>query len=221
MKAAADARGRAAGLAGAGEHQDLLLAATPAAWLMAAAARWRELLVDHANCEKKAASTALALMFAYPEDRELALALARLAREELRHFEQVLALMSALGVGFVRQRPGRYAQQLRAALHTAEPARKLDLLLMGALIEARSAERFRLLVPLLPRSLAALYSRLARSEARHFVQYLDLARAAAPRGWRTRLATLAALEARLATSPDRVLRFHSGPPQDVAASPSP
>ena len=218
MKAAALSRARAAGTAG--EDEDILLAVTPAAWLTAAAARWRELLVDHANCEKKAASTALALMFAYPEDRALTLALSRLAREELRHFEQVLALMSALGVGFVRQRPGRYAQELRATLHSAEPARKLDLLLMGALIEARSAERFRLLVPYLPRPLVALYSRLARSEARHFLQYLELARAAAPRQWRARLATLAAREAQLATSPDRVLRFHSGPPQDGAASPS-
>jgi tRNA-(ms[2]io[6]A)-hydroxylase len=218
MKAAAATRAGAA--AGGGEDQDILLAATPAAWLTAAAARWRELLVDHANCEKKAASTAVALMFAYPQDRELTLALSRLAREELRHFEQVLALMSALGVGFVRQQPGRYAQELRSALHTAEPARKLDLLLMGALIEARSAERFRLLVPYLPRPLVALYSRLARSEARHFVQYLALARAAAPREWRARLATLAALEAQLATSPDRVLRFHSGPPQDGLSSPS-
>jgi tRNA 2-(methylsulfanyl)-N6-isopentenyladenosine37 hydroxylase len=202
-----------------GELEDILLAATPAAWLVAAAARWRELIVDHASCEKKAASTALALMFAYPEDRELALVLSRLAREELRHFEQVIALMSTLGVGYVRQQPGRYAQQLRSALHSTEPARKLDLLLMGALIEARSAERFRLLAPLLPRPLVPLYSRLADSEARHFLQYLQLARAAAPVQWRLRLATLAALEARLATGPDRCLRFHSGPPADAPAPP--
>ena len=70
-------------------------APTPAAWVEAAVAHWPELLIDHANCEKKAASTALALMFAYPEDRELCVALARLAREELRHFEQVLRAMRA------------------------------------------------------------------------------------------------------------------------------
>jgi tRNA-(ms[2]io[6]A)-hydroxylase len=192
----------------------ILLAPTPAAWVTAAAARWREILIDHANCEKKAASTALALMFAYPEDRELSLALSRLAREELRHFEQVVSVMNAQGVGFVRQRPGRYAQKLRAALRTAEPQRKLDLLLTGALIEARSAERFALLAPLLPRPLMALYARLANSEARHFTQYRDLARLAAPREWRARLAELAVLEAQLATSPDRSLRFHSGPPPE-------
>ena len=61
-----------------------LRAPTPQAWVAAALERWRELLVDHANCEKKAASTALALMFAYPEDHALTLALSRLAREELR-----------------------------------------------------------------------------------------------------------------------------------------
>jgi tRNA-(ms[2]io[6]A)-hydroxylase len=218
MKLAAPLRASPAS-AGA-QADDVLLAPTPAAWVTAAAVRWRELLIDHANCEKKAASTALALMFAYPEDRALTLTLSRLAREELRHFEQVVSVMSAQGVGFVRQRPGRYAQKLRAALRTAEPQRKLDLLLMGALIEARSAERFRLLVAHLPRPLVPLYARLASSEARHFAHYRDLARAAAPREWRARLATLAALEAQLATGPDRTLRFHSGPPQDGQPPPA-
>jgi len=123
----------------------ILSAPTPQAWVATAVERWRELLVDHANCEKKAASTALALMFAYPEDHALALALSRLAREELRHFEQVQKMMITLGVDFERQQPGRYASGLRTVLRTSEPGRKLDLLLAGALIEARSYERFRLL----------------------------------------------------------------------------
>jgi len=148
--------------------QPVLLAATPAAWVEEALRRWPELLTDHANCEKKAASTALALMFAYPEDRPLALALARLAREELRHFEQVQKVMNALGVPFTRQRPGRYAHGLRGALGSADPGRKLDLLLAAALIEARSAERFALLAPRLPEPLAGLYGELGRSEARHY-----------------------------------------------------
>ena len=83
--------------------ESILLAATPAAWVDAAVAGWQELLVDHANCEKKAASTAVALIFAYPEDTELGLALSRLAREELRHFEQVQSAMTELGVTFIRQ----------------------------------------------------------------------------------------------------------------------
>jgi tRNA-(ms[2]io[6]A)-hydroxylase len=191
----------------------ILLSATPDAWVQAAADRWRELLNDHAQCEKKAASTALALMFTYPEDRRLAAALSRLAREELRHFEQVQKLMIALEVPFERQRPGRYASGLRAKLHTADPHRKLDLLLTGALIEARSCERFGLLAPRLPPEVGGFYAQLARSEARHFEQYLELAHEAAPQQWRERLRELAEHEAWLATRPDAQLRFHSGPPQ--------
>jgi tRNA 2-(methylsulfanyl)-N6-isopentenyladenosine37 hydroxylase len=191
---------------------DILLAPTPPAWVDTAVERWPELLVDHANCEKKAASTALALMFAYPEDHALALALSRLAREELRHFEQVQKMMLMLGVDFERQQPGRYASQLRTVLRTSEPGRKLDLLLSGALIEARSSERFRLLSTRLQEPLAAFYTQLQRSEARHFELYVSLARAAAPAGWRARLAVLAERESELATRPDPVFRFHSGPP---------
>lgn len=196
--------------------EDILLAATPPAWVEAAAAQWRELLNDHAQCEKKAASTALALMFTYPEDRRLSLSLSRLAREELRHYEQVQKLMTALGVPFERQRPGRYASGLRAQLRTADPERKLDLLLTGALIEARSCERFRLLAPRLPAEAAAFYEQLARSEARHFEQYLELARGAAEGRWQGRLRQLAECEAGLVTTPDAQLRFHSGPPVSSA-----
>jgi tRNA-(ms[2]io[6]A)-hydroxylase len=195
----------------------ILGCATPQAWVEDAVAHWPELLVDHANCEKKAASTALALMFAYPEDQALVLGLSRLAREELRHYEQVVRAMAALGVPFVRQRPGRYAQQLRALLRTSEPDRKLDLLLSGALIEARSAERFVLLAPRLPTPLGTLYEGLALSEARHFELYVGFARACAPAQWQRRLAQLAAREAELACGPDELLRFHSGPLARTAA----
>jgi tRNA-(ms[2]io[6]A)-hydroxylase len=190
----------------------ILRAPTPDAWVATAVERWRELLVDHANCEKKAASTALALMFAYPEDHGLALALSRLAREELRHFEQVQKVMIALGVDFERRQPGRYASGLRSMLNTSEPGRKLDLLLAGALIEARSAERFGLLCSRLQPPLADFYAQLGRSEARHFELYVNLARTTAPARWRERLQTLAECEARLATEADPVFRFHSGLP---------
>ncbi len=189
----------------------ILCSATPAAWVEDALAHWPELIVDHANCEKKAASTALALMFAYPEDQPLVLALSRLAREELRHYEQVLRAMGALEVPFSRQRPGRYAQALRAQVASSEPSRKLDLLLCGALIEARSAERFVLLAPRMPGPVGALYASLAVAEARHFELYVSFAQACAPAEWRRRLAELAAREAQLATGPDELLRFHSGP----------
>lgn len=201
--------------------QDPLLAPTPEAWVREAVRRWPELLADHANCEKKAASTALALMFAYPEDRTLTVRLSKLAREELRHFEQVDALMRDSGVAYLRRKPGRYASRLRETLATSEPRRKLDLLLSGALIEARSCERFRLLGSLpegegLPAPVAALYARLESSEARHFELYLKLAdhhaRASGTGDWQPRLAELARLEAELVTTPDTEFRFHSGVP---------
>lgn len=194
------------------EH--ILLAATPESWVRVASERWQELLVDHANCEKKAASTALALMFAYPEDRALGTALSRIAREELRHFEQVQAIMGQLGVPFQRQRPGRYANGLRALLRTADPGRKLDLLLMAALIEARSCERFALLAPRLASPLGEFYGHLERVEARHREHYLEWARLLAPEHWRERLRQLAVEEAELATSSDPQFRFHSGAPSD-------
>jgi tRNA-(ms[2]io[6]A)-hydroxylase len=201
----------------------ILRAPTPAAWVDYAVDHWAELVIDHANCEKKAASTALSLMFAYPEDLRLASALSRLAREELRHFEQVQRIMETLRVPHARQKPGRYGAALRRVVRTADPGRKLDLLLVGALIEARSAERFALLVPRLPNPLAELYATLERSEARHFELYLSLARQADASEGRSesahRLAALAAREAQLATEPDPVFRFHSGAPAP-SASPS-
>jgi tRNA-(ms[2]io[6]A)-hydroxylase len=193
-----------------------LLVPTPERWLQAACTRWQELLVDHAYCEKKAASTALALIFAYPEHERQNLALARLAREELRHFEQVTRWMSRLGVRFQRLAPGRYASALRTGLATHEPRRRLDLLLSSALIEARSRERFARLATRLQAPLGGFYADLERAEARHADLYLELAVAAAEdvkdSDWQARLAELAALEANLITSEDTQLRFHSGPP---------
>jgi tRNA-(ms[2]io[6]A)-hydroxylase len=195
----------------------ILAAPTPVTWLEAAAQRWRELLVDHSACEKKAASTAIAMLFAYPEDTVLGLALARLAREELRHFEQVARMMQRCGVAPARQKPGRYGAQLRARLATHEPQRKLDLLLASALIEARSCERFERLAPLLPEPVGGFYADLARAERRHHELYFDFAAQAASAAGQdaavlqARLAELAQFEARLATEPDAELRFHSGP----------
>lgn len=191
----------------------ILVCPSPPEWVDAAAEGWRSLLTDHANCEKKAASTALSLIFAYPEDTALTLRLARIAREELRHFEQVTKLMRELGVPFERQTPGRYGRGLRGLAHSREPARKLDLLLLGALIEARSCERFELLAPRLPGRVGGFYADLARAEARHYEEYMAMARLAAPgTDVEVRARELARGEAELATSPDVELRFHSGPP---------
>ncbi len=203
-----------------GDPAAILGAATPAAWFEAAARRWEELLVDHATCEKKAASTALSLLFAYADDVELGRRLSRLAREELRHYEQVLAKMESLGVAYVRRPPSRYAQGLRRAIAARDPLRKLDLLLVGALIEARSAERFAGLVPRLQPVLAEFYASLHAAEVRHQGLYLELAAAEASRSgadWPARLAVLAAAEAELVTSPDAGFHFHSGLPAGATA----
>ena len=192
---------------------EILRAATPRAWIDAAAADLPTLLIDHANCEKKAASTAMALIFAYPEDRPLSVALSRLAREELKHFEQVERLMKKLDLPHQRLKPGRYASELRKLVRTHEPKRKLDLMVVHALIEARSCERFRLLSKHLPTEVRELYAQLERSEARHFEMYLHFAeREFDSMEIASRLEVIAAREAALATEADRELRFHSGPP---------
>lgn len=205
--------GKASGAVAPSRFNGVLLAATPARWLEVACERWRELLVDHANCEKKAASTALSLIFSYPEDMALTDKMSRLAREELRHFEQVQKLMQELAVPFTRMSPSRYAEGLRSAINRAEPARLLDLMLCGALIEARSCERFEGLGPLLNEPLRGFYTGLAVSEARHQSLYLRLAeQRAGDVDWRARLQQLSTIEAELVTSPDAQFRFHSGLP---------
>jgi tRNA-(ms[2]io[6]A)-hydroxylase len=192
---------------------DVLLAPTPQRWFEVASECWRELLVDHANCEKKAASTALSLIFTYADDLQLTDRLSRLAREELRHFEQVQKMMQELGVPFVRLTPARYADGLRKATRRSDPGRLIDLLLCGALIEARSHERFVGLAPRLRAPLSEFYSGLAASEARHYWVYLRLVEhRAGQQDWRARLKHLAEIEAELATSPDPQIRFHSGSP---------
>jgi tRNA-(ms[2]io[6]A)-hydroxylase len=196
----------------------LLRTCTPAAWVARACAAPDVLLIDHANCEKKAASTALSLMFAYAEDLELTDRMSRLAREELRHYEQVVRLMKSLGVAPQRLAPGRYAARLRSLIAKVEPQRELDLMLCGAFIEARSCERFGALAPVIGGAIGALFQGLHAAEARHQRLYLDLARRAASRAGLElgpRIEAFAVLEAELITSQDAVFRFHSGTPEDA------
>jgi tRNA-(ms[2]io[6]A)-hydroxylase len=188
---------------------------TPDAWLDAAGARIPELLLDHANCELKAASTALGFLYRYPERTSLAQRMSRLAREELRHFEQVRAIMADLQVPFERLTASRYAGGLRDAVRDEEPYKLLDMLLIGALIEARSCERFARLVPRLPAGIARFYAGLLASESRHFEHYLGFARSEtgfSQSELDERLAELKTIEAGLITNPDPQFRFHSGPP---------
>jgi tRNA-(ms[2]io[6]A)-hydroxylase len=206
--------------AGAFAHP-LLRAATPETWIAEACTLPDVLLIDHANCEKKAASTALALMFAYAEDLELTDKMSRLAREELRHYEQVAKLIGALKIAPQRLAPGRYAAQLRRLVAREEPAREVDLMICGAFIEARSCERFAALGAAIASPLDDLFRGLHEAESRHFQLYLDLGRRAAGRAGLNvdqRIAAFAACEAQLITDPDPLFRFHSGPPQQASVA---
>ena len=194
---------------------DFLGQPTPDSWIDAAVADLPALLNDHANCELKAASTALSLLYRYPEQTGLCRQMSRLAREELRHFEQVRKYMQQNAVPFARLGASRYAGGLRDCVRPNEPGRLVDTLLVGAFIEARSCERFALLVPRLPSSLGAFYAGLLASEARHFENYLVLADQVCSPGSNEldrRVGEIGEVEAKLVVAPDSVFRFHSGPP---------
>jgi len=188
---------------------------TPAAWVHEAGRRLPELLLDHANCELKAASTALGFIYRYPERAAFASRMSRLAREELRHFEQVRKIMDEMSVSYRNLSASRYAGSLHAAASRIEPERLLDQLLVGALIEARSCERFAALIPHLPENLGRFYAGLLSSEARHFEHYLAFARSECQvddASFNNRLNELKMIEAELISSPDDQFRFHSGDP---------
>jgi tRNA-(ms[2]io[6]A)-hydroxylase len=192
------------------EIREFLLCETPDAWIAAALANQDVLLIDHANCEKKAAATAMNLLYRYIDRPALLHKLSRLAREELRHFEQVLALMQKRGIEYVHVSPSRYASSLREGVRSHEPAKLVDTLICGALIEARSCERFARLAPHLDAELGSFYQSLLKSEARHFQDYLKLAQQYANEPLDQRIVFFAAKERELIESGDTEFRFHSG-----------
>lgn len=194
------------------EAIDFLRVRTPTAWFAAAPARLEELLIDHANCEKKAAGTALHLLYRYVDRPRLLQTLSRLAREELRHFEQVHEQLQSRGICYRHLSSSRYAAGLRGCVRAHEPHRLLDTLLTGAVVEARSCERFAGLIHVLDDELAGFYERLLVSEARHFRQYLALAESCADGPFDAKLAEILERDEVLVSEPDSEFRFHSGPP---------
>jgi tRNA-(ms[2]io[6]A)-hydroxylase len=191
---------------------DFLLCKTPDAWIQEALGNLPVLLMDHANCEKKAASTALNLMYRYVSYPDLLQQLSRLAREELRHFEQVLDVMTARGIQYEQISSARYAGELRAGVRTFEPARLIDILIVSAIVEARSCERFARLVDVLDQELADFYGSLLKSEARHFRVYLDFAEQFSEGSIDDRVEFFLARDKALIESADHEFRFHSGSP---------
>lgn len=194
-----------------------LLNSTPPEWLEQVADHLPELLNDHANCEKKAAGTALNLMFRYVDNTVLCTQLSKLAREELRHFEQVQAIMTARSIEPQPLSASRYAGELRADVRHAEPERLLDTLIVSAIVEARSCERFERLSEVVDPELAEFYRSLTKSEARHFETYLSFAsELATSQGigqevLDQRTSYFLEKDAKLITQTDNQFRFHSGP----------
>ncbi|MEH6471979.1 MAG: tRNA isopentenyl-2-thiomethyl-A-37 hydroxylase MiaE [Halopseudomonas sp.] len=185
---------------------------TPDSWVEQALQNPTILLIDHANCEKKAASMAMSLIHKYRERGDLLIKMARLAREELLHFTQVLAIMNKRGVHYEHVTASRYGAGFQKHVRTYEPAALVDKLIIGAYIEARSCERFAKLAPHLDDELQHFYLSLLKSESRHYQDYLTLAEEYALEDIQPRIQVLGEVERELIVSPDGEFRFHSGVP---------
>jgi len=202
---------------------DFLGCETPKAWLAEALTNLDVLMQDHANCEKKAAGTAMNLMFRYSFFTDLQVKLAQLVREEMLHYEQVLEFMKKRGLEWSNLSAGRYAGGLRKEVRTYEPEALIDILIIGAFVEARSCERFHALAPLVDDELGRYYRYLLKSESRHFEDYLALALDVAQTGKlknpkediQARIEHIRNVEKELIITPDDVFRFHSGVPMQA------
>lgn len=190
----------------------ILFCKTPQAWIEQALNQQDILLIDHAHCEKKAASTALSMIYRYPEHTILIDRMSRLAREELRHFEQVLKIMAKRKITYQHLTPARYAQGMFKHAYTHEPAKLIDTLIIGAFVEARSCERFAALLPFLDEELAKFYQGLLASEARHYQHYIQFAKQLSKEDIDSRIEFFSEIERDLILQPDNQFRFHSGVP---------
>ena len=188
-----------------------LQSTTSTRWLNQVDAHLDEILIDHAHCEHKAAATAMSLLGAYIENRQVGVEMTRIIAEELEHFHLVLALLERRGIRFRKLPPGNYGRSLNALVRAHEPQRAVDRFLIAGLIEARSCERFSLLAGHVPDSeLAEFYASLFESEARHHTTYVKLAREYASEATvKARLTELAAAEAAIIDTGNMLPRMHS------------
>jgi tRNA-(ms[2]io[6]A)-hydroxylase len=184
---------------------------TDARWLAQVDAHLEEILIDHAHCEKKAAGTALNLIFHYVEDQELCREMAFIVNEELEHFQMVIDLLNRRGIRFRRLKPSSYGRELNDLVRKQEPQKAVDRLLVAGLIEARSCERFHVLAEHVnDPELKTFYGGLFESEARHHTTYTRLAKHFAPEDVvMARLDEIAALEAAIITRGEELPRMHS------------
>ena len=181
-------------------------------WLARVHEHLDAVLIDHAHCEKKAAGTAMNLIFAYVDRVELARRMSEIVNEELAHFHLVLDLLAQRGVKFRRLPPSGYGRRLNELVRKDEPGKAIDRLLVAGLIEARSCERFALLRDgVADRQLGEFYGSLFESEARHHATYVQMAKLFAREdAVHRRLEELAALEAEIIASEPEPVRMHSG-----------
>lgn len=188
-----------------------LQAPTDKSWLDQVDAHLDEVLIDHAHCEKKAAGTALNLIFHYVENDELCREMTEIVTEELEHFHMVRDLLKRRNVRFRRLKPSQYGSRLHALVRKSEPERAVDRLLVAGLIEARSCERFQALAEhVTDPELATFYRSLFESEARHHATYTRLAKHFAPSEVvDARLAELYAAEAEIMSQREPLARMHS------------
>ncbi len=192
--------------------KNFLLCETPALWLEHAPSQLEILLLDHAHCEKKAASTGLSLIYRYIDKPELLRMMSQLVREEMLHFEQVLDILQKRGIAYQPLTGSGYAGGLHAFANKDEPQRLIDCLIIGAIIEARSCERFHALSACVDKELAQYYRFLLKSESRHFEDYLYLARLYDEGDTEARIAFFLEKEKELIEGKDALYRFHSGVP---------
>jgi tRNA 2-(methylsulfanyl)-N6-isopentenyladenosine37 hydroxylase len=188
-----------------------LQSATSERWLRQVDRHLEEILIDHAHCEKKAAGTAMNLLFAYVDNHDLTRAMTEIVEEELSHFHMVVDLLERRGIPFRKLSPSSYGRKLNDLVSKQEPARAVDRLLVAGLIEARSCERFSLLRDYVQDSeLSEFYGSLFESEARHHSTYVRLARQfASDKFIDDRLQQLAAAEAAIIEVGDESPRMHS------------
>ena len=184
---------------------------TDAGWFDRIADHLDVILIDHCHLEKRAASNALNLIFRYTGRDGLARELSEVVKEEMDHFTQMLDILEARNIEFVRLPASTYASKLSECATKQEPAAFLDKLLVAALIEARSAERFKILQERLEDpELVKFYGDLFTSEARHHTLYTGLARRFYPaERVKTRLSELSRLEAEALAAATDAPRLHS------------
>lgn len=147
-------------------------------WVEVAAQNLDSIMIDHAHCERKAAANGMSMILRYPEKSELVKEMMDLIDEEMSHFRFVFNELQKRGITMTRDKGDKYAQMLTEQIRKQEPDKLLDLLLIDALIEARSCERFLLLSKseLVPEELRKVYHDLFVSEAGHYRTFTDIAR---------------------------------------------